>query len=443
MARRLLTSSGSSSGGGSGAVSGDSLVVSMTPVSEVTQATSEGYRYEYYHVMPGEADSIRHLGGWGLSRFWQYSAGNQTGQKMQPVTINKTTGALTLGSEQNVWSNGSGAALSTTFCTYDPYTGNFVCGGHNAWPGYSTHQFGHSKGRIDADGVLQSGSGTYTNKDHGYNGLFFSDYNSNGYFLTAGYDATQGSRSHWRGWQGSRTGNPSNTFDQVASNFTSTSSGQQIYGQWDYTPTGNDKVAGVGLALSSPNYGRGMYSAGGSYTTWNGTSATGTGSSTQNWSPHFRYSDGTLVNPKPTSFNLIWSDYSSASNNAESGTESYQSDPRLHKSAYHHQHIGLGSNHWLSFSMIMDDAGGMKGRPILWKINGNYDPETVKIFDNTAIEPAGFKAGGHFTANCTWHCVWENETDTYPKWLVSFLWGNNRWNVRSYEIAADFASLIT
>ena len=440
MARRLLTSSGSSGGGGS-AVSGDSLVVSMTPVSEVTQSTSPGYSYEYYHVMPGAADSIRHVQGWGLSRFWRYNGANQTGQKMQSVTINKSTGALSLGGETNVWSNGSGAALSTTFCTYDPYTGCFVCGGHNAWPGQSSHTFGHSKGSIDADGVLQSGSGSYTNKDHGYNGLFFSDYNANGYFLTAGYDAGSSSRSHWRGWQGTRNGNPSNTFDQVTSNFTSTANGQQIYGQWDYTPSGNDKVSGVGLALTGSSYGRGQYAANGNYTTWNGTSAIGV--NTQSWSPHFRYSDGTLVNPRPTNYNLIWSDYSSASNNTPSGTEGYQSDPRLHKTAYHHQHIGLGSDHWLSFSMIQDDVGGMKGRPILWKINSNYDPATVKIFDQTTVDPAGFKAGGHFQTNATWHCVWENATDTYPKWLVSFLWGNDVWNVRSYEIAADFSTLIS
>ena len=167
-------------------------------------------------------------------------------------------------------------------------------------------------------------------------------------------------------------------------------------------------------------------------------------SQTQNWSPHFRYSDGTLVNPKPNAFNLLWSSYSSASENSPSGTESYQSNPSLADTSYHHQHIGLGSDHWLSFSMINDDDGGMKGRPLLWKINSNYDPETVKIFDNSTVEPSGFTAPGHFTSRATWHCVWENPTDTYPKWLVSFLWTNSsKWNVRSYEIAADFATLIT
>ena len=413
----------------------------MTPVSEVTQATSSGYSYQHYHVMPGAADSIRHVGGWGLSRFWTRSSPSQTGQLMQSVTINKSTGALTIGSESAVWTNTSGNGLSTTFCTYDPYTGCFVCGGHNAWPGYGSHMFGHSRGRIDADGVLQSGQGQYTNKDHGYNGLYFSDYNSNGYFMTAGYDANSSSRSHYKGWQGSRSGNPGNQFDTVTSDFTSTSEGQQIYGQWDYTPTGNDKVAGVGIALTSSSYGRGMYAANGNYTTWNSTSNLGVNA--HSWSPHFRYSDGTLVNPRPNSFNITWGSYSSASDNPASGTEGFQSSPNLHGSAYHHQHIGLGSNHWLSFSMIDSDNGGMKGRPLLWKINGNYDPETVKIFDNSVSDPQAFKAAGHFIQDATWHCVWENATDTYPKWLVSFLWNNNKWNVRSYEIAADFSELIS
>jgi len=449
-------SSGSSGGGGGGSSSSSfPQLCNYTPVSSVEQSLLAHKHVNYYHVVPGGFNSSKHCNAYGLFRTYYEKQtgtyGHETGTKVQGVTVNPANGQLTLRTDNQGWNNGSGSNLSTTYLTYEPYTGCFMMGGHNAWPGASGHVFGHFYGRIDTNGDVQNTSASQTNKDHGYNGLFFSEYNSNGYFVTAGYDQNSSSHCHWRGWQGSRSGAPSNQWDTVTSNYTSSSSGQQFYSQPDYTPSGNQIVGGVGLSLNnspSNGYGRGFVAANGNRDTYDTANNTAVSSSTgYSTRPHFRHSSGVWINPYEFEYNWTWANYNNApQDNPYSGDEQFTNSPDIKGSNYHHQHIGLGNDHWLSFNALSSNTGNMKGKVCLWKIDANLDPVTIQIFEQGSGDASAMFSGDRnfFTETCTWHPVYASSSAAYPSYLMAFYWKNSRqWCVNCYEITINFADYIS
>lgn len=89
--------------------------------------------------------------------------------------INMTTGVITMKADGSgsgeAWSNTSGSAVSTTLGHGAHGSGTYWAGGNNAWPGQSSHYFGHWYAECDQSGY-QSGSASATNQDHGTGGFF-------------------------------------------------------------------------------------------------------------------------------------------------------------------------------------------------------------------------------------------------------------------------------
>ena len=242
-------------------------------------------------------------------------------------------------------------------------------------------------------------------------------------------------------------------FDTVTSNYTSSSSGQQLYSQPDYTPSGNQIVGSVGLSLNqnSPGngYGRGFIAANGNNTTYDTANNTNVYSSNGMTSrTHFRHSSGVWVNPHPYLHNWTWGNYSNGPvENVYQGTEQFTNSPDIQSNTTYHQHIGLGNDHWLSFNALSSTTGGMKGKICLWKLDSNLDPVTVQFFNHGLdVEQAQFSSGRNpFEEEGTWHPVYASSSDTYPSYLLSFYWdsSNDVWQVKCFEITANFADYIS
>ena len=117
---------------------------------------------------------------------------NYTRLRIYPFTVNGSTGAITWGSESNVWQNTNASATSTTYWTGPDGTGAVFSGGHNAYPGQNSHYFGYSKFIVNANGSITDGGYSSTNADHGYNGMFYTLPTSvnSGYMISGGYSGS-------------------------------------------------------------------------------------------------------------------------------------------------------------------------------------------------------------------------------------------------------------
>lgn len=125
---------------------------------------------------------------------------SQTRMRVYPFTVHRTTGVVTFGTQSNVWLNTSGGGFSTTYFTGPDGTGAVFAGGHNIYPGYSSHKFGYSKFIVNANGTLSDNTAVFTNADHGYNGNYFTlpTAINTGTFPSAGYNASASTLAFYR-----------------------------------------------------------------------------------------------------------------------------------------------------------------------------------------------------------------------------------------------------
>lgn len=201
-----------------------------------------------------------------FARMESNSSSSQTRLRVYPFTVNRSTGVITWGTAVNVWLNTSGAAVSTTYFTGPDGTGAVFSGGHNGYPGYSSHVFGYSKFIVNANGTLSDNGYSYTNADHGYNGMFYSlpTSISTGYFSSAGYNAGASSlayyRQHYMGGSSISVGSLTNL-----SSDTSTSYGVSMIAQPGVYQTGNQVVSLIYYRINGTNYRVRATSAGGNY----------------------------------------------------------------------------------------------------------------------------------------------------------------------------------
>lgn len=140
----------------------------------------------------------------GAARMCYNNSGGNTGTSAFAFTIDPSTGNITRthgGNTQSMlWQNNSGSANSTTYFNHPYGTGGLFYGGHNAWPGQSSHAFGYGTAYLDGNGSWNHLTASYTNNDHGYNGFFTSipdsGSNTEGRQLSGGYNSS--SRGQYR-----------------------------------------------------------------------------------------------------------------------------------------------------------------------------------------------------------------------------------------------------
>lgn len=190
---------------------------------------------------------------------WRSPNSSASGFTMCSFQVNRSNGQISaVSNNQNVWYNSSGSAMSTTYLIYDPTHGNFFSGGHNAYPGYSSHVFGYTYGRLAPNGSV-SGGGSYSNADHGFNGTYCgclpSANGGNNYFITGGYNGSGGSYAGGRVITCSASGPSVGGFSNHGS-WTSSSSGCHHVWQPDHQGYSNgEAISIIATSYNNPYYG--------------------------------------------------------------------------------------------------------------------------------------------------------------------------------------------
>jgi hypothetical protein len=192
---------------------------------------------------------------------------SQTRMRVYPFTVHRTTGVITFENQSNVWLNTSGGGVSTTYFTGPDGTGAVFAGGHNMYPGYSSHQFGYSKFIVNANGTLTDNTAVYTNADHGYNGSFHTlpTAINTGLFPSAGYNAGSSYLAFYR--QHTMNGSSISVGSlQSLSSDTSTSYGVGMIAQPGVFQTGAQVCGFIYFRINGSNYRVRALAANGSFT---------------------------------------------------------------------------------------------------------------------------------------------------------------------------------
>jgi len=325
---------------------------------------------------------------------------NNTHLKTNPITVNKSTGGITVGSTSTAWNNTSSTSsgnISTVFFKTIPYTGFVFSGGNIAWPGQATYTFSYTYFFIDATGVPQAVTiPAASNGDHGYNSLWNSLPNASNYYMSSGYQSSYGGYR-----RSSFTLNTSNIASSTASigtwtqagSWTSTTTGVNLYSQPGVTQTGTQVVSGIVAPTSSPNYIMFLCDASGN--------VVNTGLNTGANAAHgFQKSDGSVIIASYAG-DLPRLYTSPASSTA---LTSFLLPFRSHAN---NQHIGLGNDRWLSFDFASAAC-------YLWNITASNTVEVKQTWLG-AVNPLI----PSFSTSDFFYPVYQSSTDAYPKYLLA------------------------
>lgn len=420
-----FSTGGGASGGNPDFFANDGAVTASILIdTEVSGYSGSVGNSTYMGVFPAATSTgnIKDRNIFGIWRMWTNST-TVTGFSITSFEVNKTTGAITVlqGGAQPVWTNTTGAALSTTNLHYDPNYGCFFSGGHNAYPGHSSHVFGYTAGQLDSNGAVQNATNAYTNADHGYNGTFCAclPQGSTNYFMSAGYTSSYAS---YRVHTATSSGITIGTLTQPGT-WTSSSHAWVSVPQPDITMAAGETVSVVGMSFNSPNYGWSFVKQGsnsvGSINYVNG------------------YQKGALYPGYNGTKALLeqQQDYGTldASNNLTSLKDGVQDLDYQLTSSYIAKTHGVGNNKFL-YTGTDSASNGFD----LFKLDSNNNPVHLQTFGfggqaNPSI------LDNPTTGNVSQFLVYENSSDASPKWLVSVdMSGSMDIPVRTQEIIADF-----
>lgn len=418
-------------GGGGGGVS--PLVTAAGAISTLTLDNGRPNAMTYTYtsgVIAGQcatAGNLKSRNVFARWMQWMDSSNNSSGFTINSFSIDRTTGALTqlMNGPQDVWVNTSGAAMSTTYCAYEPMHGCFISGGNNGMPGYSSHVMGYTAGQLNSAGLVVGGQNSYTNGDHASNGTYCTALpqgSGTQYFSNAGY--YQGGYAGGRLNEGASTGFTVGT--SVVDGYWTSSSGLYdcIY-QPDVntTPTGHVSSA-RGTSYASPNYGRVEYrgnTATDVYAT-NGSSA------------------GILMCGHNGTTLLGWNNFfgtpgvSNASfTSLKDGVRDLIPNNFMNQYGYGTEIVGIGNNMFLHFGPQVPEK-----KVELLKVDSNQDITQAARFNLSSGDPSVLDPTGGVSHNFV---VFETDTSPYPKWLVrAGASETDLLTVNSFELAPDFST---
>ncbi len=164
----LSSIAGFSSGGG-GAGGGRTAFVADTPTSSVqvpihaTSGTNRKFQDGNHGWIAGQCTngvlkSRNTFGHW--VHYNDDTAGAlRQGTTMTPITVNRSTGAITVGTPQDVWVNTNVATGGVSYqvsLTYEPVHGCFMNSGLAGWDLSSSteYAYGHAYGQLQTDGTV-------------------------------------------------------------------------------------------------------------------------------------------------------------------------------------------------------------------------------------------------------------------------------------------------
>lgn len=365
---------------------------------------------------------------------WYDTPNTNSGFSISSFSVDRSTGAITIlqSGAQEVWTNGgAGAAISTTYCAFDPVHGCFFSSGNNGYTSGS-HTFGYTAGQVATDGSLNGGQMAQSNADHCRNGTFCGGLHQGtgtNYFMTSGYDSGNSNYWSYRLHEAASTGI---TIGSLVAPGTWTSSGgpwNHIY-QPDQTPAAGEVVCGNGGSFNHPDYG------------W----SLARGSSVTNINRDNGYSEGDIYQGANGVPFVVQNDYwyGTVGNGSNSFTSLKDGDRDFGQHAmsmqnYGIRHVGIGENKYLCWRPHDDAFDGNKDRCELIGIEANQNPKrlahlSIGVAGDKSILDTSFNPQSYFV-------VFENDNDVYPKWLIEQYPSDlDTCEIKVYEITADFST---
>ena len=156
-------SSGGGAGGGLTALCADTATSSVQVPIHATSGTNRTHSNNSTGWIGGQCTNgvLKARNTFG---HWVYYSDNTAGAlrqgvAMTPITVNRSTGAITVGTPQDVWVNtnvGTGNVTYSVTLDYDPVHGCFMNSGLAGWDLSSSteYSYGHAYGQLQTDGTV-------------------------------------------------------------------------------------------------------------------------------------------------------------------------------------------------------------------------------------------------------------------------------------------------
>tara|TARA_B100001250_G_C19806632_1_gene793620 strand:+ start:1812 stop:3215 length:1404 start_codon:yes stop_codon:yes gene_type:complete len=455
----------SSGGGGAGAGGSATPLVADTPTSSVQvpihaatgtnrSISGQGHGWIGGQCTNGVLKSRNTFGHW--VHYSDDTAGAfKQGTAMTPITVNRSTGAITVGTPQDVWVNtnvATGAVNYNTTLIYEPVHGCFINSGIAGWDTSSSteYAYGHAYGQLQTDGTVTLQASTTNNASATMN-----KYGSRCIALPQGtgtqhtihpsnysYGSYYKAEATSTGWQ--NVG--STTFPHTGS--------YSYFGQHYYQPD----IAAVDTTLPASVINM-QHSAStyGYYVNHNGTVFDVDAPNNPIYAgvPEvFLRDDKPIVyyNNSTSIFTPHWS--GSGFELAEQTTSSTSPEANQFNQYFHisgkgyNQIIGMGANRYLMFGQKDTTCNLDYGEAQLIGVKADYSLERLAYF--SVPDPTGNVLTAHsYMYNHDFFTVYENDTDANPKWLITLSQpsyvgvGLKDVTAESYEITADLTAYAT
>ena len=274
-------------------------------------------------------------------------------------------------------------------------TGSVFAGGHNQYPGYNSHKFGYSYFHVTESGSV-SGSYSYTNADHGYNGGYshLPTSETTGWMISGGYNASQSSRANFRTTSVNGSSISIGGLQNPSSD-TSTTYGVSMIPQPGVYQSGNQVVGMMYYRTSSSSYYIKTISA-------NGNTSNHSVSSWSSNAKAFQMTNGDVILYSDAHSPMKFTSYSSSSTMSSAkpfpGGNMY----------YSFSHIGLGNN---EFILSLDGSSVINfGKPLMKAtLDATYGFTITEVAEIPAMISAGMESS--YTGM---YPLYANESDSQP-----------------------------
>ena len=267
------------------------------------------------------------------------------------------------------------------------------------YPGYSSHRFGYSYFHVTESGSV-SGSYSYTNADHGYNGGFshLPTSETTGWMISAGYNANSSSRAHFRTTSVNGSSISIGGLQNPSSD-TSTSYGVSMIPQPGVYQSGNQVVGMMYYRTGSTNYYIKTISA-------NGNTSNHSVSSWSSNAKAFQMTNGDVILYSTAHSPMKFTSYSSSS--TMSSAKPFPGGSMY----YSFSHIGLGNN---EFILSLDSSSVINfGKPLMKAtLDATYGFTITEVAEIPAMISAGMESS--YTGM---YPLYANESDSQPNKML-------------------------
>lgn len=438
---KLSECPGFSVGGGGG--SSSSSLLTKVDTQTISLRASNTQPYYSFHPMPAAAVNPANLKSRNafssISLSWDSSV-TETYVDADSWTVNRSTGAINLLARQNIFTNTNASSLSTLFMMYEPSHGIFSIHGYFPHTSAATGaDWGYTTGRIDSSGTVDTTasmnqSAWQTQGDSAWNGTMcgcLPQGNTNNYLVSM-YAGSGNPYSYRLIEANSTSGVTVNGYVAHSNPSSSTNSGVHHIFQPDqvggYIAGDAISVGGIGRTTFNEIPGFFLYEGGGTNVVTNTTVTL------DDDSPGYLFPlpDGSTVFAGTEVYGGRFSGMTGGSQ--PTYTEIDTGLASAFNQAYMNgvQVVGVGNGRFLNFSWHDDSSSNYK--IFLFDFDPTTrEPRTLAIYDapTSPLIADPFELRSTY---CNFFVVYENDTDTDPKWLVETVNTATQMRISTYSI---------